>query len=224
MRPYRGRRTFDIRDPIVEPFWSGTRVICHVAVPARGAPGSEVELIEALGADVAAELPALRDAVAASVAASDAVIDGVISKQVGIDGVGAAIVPEMRGRPGIFLSRRVDIEVVPRRTTSAQGTAAEQARAGEPLEPDGFIAVDLLRVDGTSLLDVPLLERKRLLESVISPSDLVRASVHVRPPVETWIATWKSLGLRGGILKAANSRYLPGRDTTEWRIVERVGR
>jgi ATP-dependent DNA ligase len=222
MQPYRGRRTFDIRDPIVEPFWSGTRVICHVTVPTRRALGPEVELIEALGADVAAELPALRDAVAASVAASDAVIDGVISRQVGIDGVGTAIVPEMRGRPGLFLSRRVDLEVVPRGTTSDQGTALDQA--GALLEPDGFIAVDLLRVDGTSLLDVPLLERKRLLESVIIPGDLVRTSVHVRPPVETWIATWKSLGLRGGILKAANSRYAPGRDTTEWRIVERVGR
>ena len=52
----------------------------------------------------------------------------------------------------------------------------------------------------------------------------MRTSVHVRPPIDAWVATWKSLGLRGGILKAANSRYLPGQDTTDWRIVEHVGR
>ena len=89
---------------------------------------------------------------------------------------------------------------------------------------DGFIAVDLLRVDGTSLLEVPLLERKRLLESVVVPGPLVRTSPHVRPPIDSWIATWKALGLRGGILKAANSRYVPGDDSVEWRLVERLGR
>jgi hypothetical protein len=52
----------------------------------------------------------------------------------------------------------------------------------------------------------------------------VRTSPHVRPPIDSWIVTWKSLGLRGGILKAANSRYLPGTETVEWRLVERLGR
>jgi ATP-dependent DNA ligase len=213
MRPYRGRRTFEIHDPVLEPFWSGVRVVAHIAPRVSGSIDLDVALIEELGADVAGELPALRDAVARSVIAFDAVIDGVISRQVAIDGVGAAIVPEMHGRPGLFLGSRVDLDVVPRGPTA------------DLIEPaDGFIALDLLRVDGTSLLDVPLLERKRLLESIISQGDLVRTSVHVRPPIDTWIATWKSLGLRGGILKAANSRYLPGQDTTEWRIVERVGR
>jgi bifunctional non-homologous end joining protein LigD len=89
---------------------------------------------------------------------------------------------------------------------------------------DGFVAVDLLRIDGSSLLDVPLLERKRLLESVIAPSPLLRLSPHVRPPIDPWIATWKSMGLRGGILKAANSRYHPLDDTVEWRVVERLNR
>jgi len=32
------------------------------------------------------------------------------------------------------------------------------------------------------------------------------------------------MGLRGGMLKAANSRYHPNDDTIEWRIVERLGR
>jgi ATP-dependent DNA ligase len=212
MRPYRGRRTFEIADPILEPFWSGVRVIAHVASRSADPLDHEVEIFEELGADVASDLPGLRDALAGSVTAFDAVIDGVISRQVAIGGVGAANVPEMRGRPGLLLGSDVDLEVVPR------GASAEEGEA-----PDGLIALDLLRVDGTPLLDVPLLERKRLLESAVSPGELVRTSVYVRPPIDTWLSTWKSLGLRGGILKASNSRYLPGQDTIEWRIVERVG-
>ena len=79
-------------------------------------------------------------------------------------------------------------------------------------------------MDGTSLLDVPLLERKRQLESVIAPSRLLRISTHVRPPIDTWVATWKAMGFKGGMLKAANSRYHPNDDTVEWRVVERLGK
>jgi ATP-dependent DNA ligase len=212
MRPYRGRRAFAIHDPVLEPFWSGVRVIAHVVTPAHGG-GPEVALIEDLGADVAAELPELREAIGASVMAVDAVIDGVISRQVGLDGVGAAAIPEMRGRSGLLIRNRAELDVLPR------------GGVGEPDEArEGFVAFDLLRVDGASVLAVPLLERKRLLESVVRPSELVRTSVHVRPPIETWLATWKSMGFRGGMLKAANSRYEPGSDTIEWRVVERFGR
>jgi ATP-dependent DNA ligase len=70
---------------------------------------------------------------------------------------------------------------------------------------------------------VPLLERKRLLESIVELGTLVRTSPILQPPIDSWVATWKSLGLRGGMLKAANSRYVPGGETTEWRIVERLG-
>jgi ATP-dependent DNA ligase len=110
------------------------------------------------------------------------------------------------------MRNRADIDIVPRRMPSDAETA------------EGFVAVDLLSVDGTDILDVPLLERKRLLESVIRRTEAVRLSVHARPPIDTWVATWKALGLRGGLLKAANSRYEPGGRTVEWRAVERVGR
>ncbi len=222
MRPYRGRRPSDIVDPVVEPLWSGTRVIAHVSVaagatmagtPAADARHPEIRLLEDLGADVAPELPELAAAIAAAVMADEAVIDGIISSQVGLSGIGAAPITEVRHRPALVLRDRTDLDVVPR------GAAPEQDDA-----IDGFVAVDLLRIDGIPLLDVPLLERKRLLESVVMAGPLVRTSPHVRPPIDSWVATWKSLGLRGGILKAANSRYVPGAETFEWRLVERLGR
>lgn len=220
MRPYRGRRPGDIRTPIVEPFWSGTRVIAHISqaaasdpsVSGGALPGTQLRLIEELGADVAPELPGLAEALARAVTASRCVIDGVISRQVALTGVGASPIAEMRHRPALIVRSRTELDVLPR------GSAGE---VGEVV--DGFVALDLLSLDGTLLLDVPLLERKRLLESIVEPGTLVRTSPIVQPPVDAWVATWKSVGLRGGMLKSANSRYLPGRETTEWRIVERLG-
>jgi ATP dependent DNA ligase domain len=214
MRPYRGRRKFEIHDPLIEPLWSGVRVLAHVDSADGAGTEPSVALIEDLGVDLLDELPEIGRAVGRSVMAHDAIIDGAISRQVGLDGIGAAAIPEVRGSAtNLIMRNNAEIDVVPR------GPAADVQS-----EVEGFIAFDLLRLDGTDLLDVPLLERKRLLESVIEQSPLVRISIHVRPPLESWVSTWKSLGLRGAVLKAANSRYQPGGDTIEWRLVESAGR
>ncbi len=211
MRPYNGRRRFDITDPIVEPLWSGVRIIGHVHN--GGGDARTVALIEYLGADVAPELPDVATALGLSVRAADAVIDGVITTEVGLTGIGAAAIPEVRSSSTRILMRNnADLDVV-RRSPDDESDAVQ-----------GIVAVDLLSLDGTSLLDVPLLERKRLLESVIEQSELVRVSIHARLPWETWVSTWKALGLRGAMLKAANSRYQPGTDSIEWRPVESVNR
>ena len=217
MRAYDGRRNFEIKDPLVEPLWSGTRVLAHVTVTPEAEPPAAVRLIEPMGADLAEELPELADSMGQGVLALDAIVDGVITRQLTLDGVGAAAVPEVRSRPTeMFVRSNLDFDVEPR------GIIEERADEADPV--DGFVAVDLLRLDGTLLLDVPLLERKRLLESVIAPSRLLRVSDHVRPPADPWVATWKSMGLAGGILKAANSRYRPSDDTVEWRLVKRLNR
>jgi len=83
-----------------------------------------------------------------------------------------------------------------------------------------FVVLDLLRVDHQTLFDVPLLERKRLLEGVIQQSPLIRLSPWVTPPIHAWLRTWRDAGFRGAIVKAANSRYLPGAKTVDWAIVE----
>ena len=216
MRAYAGRRSFDITDPLLEPLWSGTRALAHVTVTPDADRTVEVRLIEELGTELSEELPAVVDALVEGVLALDAIVDGVITRQLALDGVGAAAIPEVRSRPTeMFVRSNLDFDVEP-------GGLIEDRLAAS--EVDGFVAVDLLRLDGTSLLAVPLLERKRLLESVIAPGPLLRVSGHVRPPVDPWIASWKSMGLAGGIVKAANSRYRPSDDTVEWRVVRHLNR
>jgi bifunctional non-homologous end joining protein LigD len=87
-----------------------------------------------------------------------------------------------------------------------------------------FVALDLLRVDGQELLDVPLLERKRLLEGAIFQSPLVRLSPWVRPPINAWLRTWTGAGFKGAMVKSSNSRYELGSTTLEWAFVEGFGR
>jgi bifunctional non-homologous end joining protein LigD len=215
MRPAMARRPRPVEDPIVEPLWSGARAICVVGALAGGArDGTDrpVALLDHLGVDLALDLPALAAELGAAVLADDAVVDVVITPQVTVTGEGTAVISEAwlsQGR--LLLSGDAGIDV--------------RRRGGEPVPQaagPGFACVDLLACDGQSLLDVPLLERKRLLESVILASERVRVSVHTRPPIDAWIASWKSLGLRGAMVKAANSRYHPGERTLQWRTVERI--
>jgi ATP-dependent DNA ligase len=89
----------------------------------------------------------------------------------------------------------------------------------DPDRPVAFVAVDLLAVDGSRLLDVPLLERKRLLESSIKPGELVRITPFVRPPIGSYVATWRGAGFDGLAYKGANSRYMPDARNDDWSIM-----
>ena len=97
----------------------------------------------------------------------------------------------------------------------------EEALAAQTFDADdevSFVAIDLLWLDGTSLLDVPLLERRRLLESVLVESDLVRVGAFVRPPIETWVGSWRSMGFAGTDLQGRQQPLPAGRSNPDWAI------
>ncbi|OGN88022.1 MAG: hypothetical protein A2X23_12665 [Chloroflexi bacterium GWC2_73_18] len=190
-------RAREIVDPIIEPLWDGNHVLVHFQA-------GRVRLVDAGGKDVGRDFPLIVTAVREAISADDAVIDGWLSDQPTRTGVG--VVPVAVETPrGMGLIR-------PQRP----GPAPELPHDRENLV--AFVAVDLLRLDGEELLDVPLLERKRLLEQVVAAGDLVRVTPFVRPPLEGWLNSWKAAGFAGAILKAANSRYVPGRETDEWYV------
>jgi ATP-dependent DNA ligase len=200
-----------IRDPVIEPLWSGERVLVHVDHPDSG--GVRVRVIDRFGIDLAPVDADVATAIGEATLAGDAIIDGVLTAQATRGGVGTAIVPEAhRPRSSAILGS----------LAGEPGIAVTRRGADEPEATEAFVAFDLLRVDGQMLLDVPLLERHRLLESVVSAGPLVRVSVLCRPPIDPWVATWQASGLRGGMLKTANGRYLPGDRTPEWRAVTKI--
>ncbi len=205
-------KTGSIRDPIVEPLWIGERILARVA---GGSAALVDESGEALDVGVAGdELADVRDAIEAGVLASSAVLDGYLTRQAKagpgdeVDIVTTPTASEITTQLlfGLRRSARKELQEDDR-------AAAEIHAAPVPL---ALVAVDLLEVDGSALLDVPLLERKRLLESTIAPSDLLRVGPYVRPPVDTWFRSWSAIGFLEAAFKAANSRYRPGVVNDDW--------
>jgi ATP-dependent DNA ligase len=193
-----------VRDPILEPAWDGRHVLAHL--------GDRVRLIDALGEDATLEEPPVIQALEGALLAADAVVDGFLTDQASRSGQGASLALRAEvSRMASIMPRSADVEVVGMRDDGEERAVA-------------FVAVDLLRVDGQELFDVPLLERKRLLESVLAPAELVRVSAYTRPPVKPWLASWKAAGFAGVMLKAANSRYLPASLCDEWALLTTLGR
>jgi bifunctional non-homologous end joining protein LigD len=194
-----------IRDPLIEPLWTGVRALAAVddgGATLADADGDRVDgmatIVEGLGA---------------SVHADGVVLDGFLTKQTAH---GASVVvwpdemPSMGRLVGLRHNRAVDTMTLKEETLAARSFASEEAVS--------FVATDLLWLDDTSLLDVPLLERRRLLESVLVESDVVRVGAFVRPPIDSWVTSWRSVGFAGLTYKAANSRYVPGEPNPDWVI------
>jgi len=74
---------------------------------------------------------------------------------------------------------------------------------------------DLLYLNGYDLRHTPLRERKRLLESIVRPFELLRVSSHLTGPGEQLLEAARQNGLEGLIAKSADSVY-ESRRTRTW--------
>jgi hypothetical protein len=194
-----------IRDPLVEPLWTGVRTLA--AVDAGGAA-----LIDAEG-DPVEGMDTVVESLAASAQTDGFVLDGFLTKQTARVRTGVVWPDEMPsiGRlVGLRHNRAADTVALKEETLAAHTFVSE--------EEVSFVATDLLWLDDTSLLDVPLLERRRLLDAVLLESDVIRVGTFVRPPIDSWVSSWRSMGFAGLTYKAANSRYLPGQPNPDWVI------
>lgn len=212
--PHLRRPARDIRDPIIEPYWVGMRVLAHFDRARRGPDGGPwLVLLDEDGDDATDEEPAVVAELAAAILAEDAVVDGFLTDQATRGGEGVAMIGEVKMPRFAMLSTSSSTDIDMRRLQAED----------EPASPYAFVAIDLLRIDGQPLLDVPLLERKRLLDGAIQQGPLVRVSPYTRPPLRTWLQSWKSAGFAGAVVKASNSRYRPTSVTRDWTVVTKLG-
>lgn len=221
-----GRRpTSDVRDPIVEPDWGGARVVAALTTSAASLHRDGDRLV----------VPAdLVTALVAAFTGMEAVVEGHLTQKALEDGTGAMPAMPKVERAPIFIPRGIfgrgskvkDEPFVHARDQQAR----EDARLPEVLDAmrDGdthaFVATDLLYLDGTPLLDVPLLERKRLLDGLLVPSELVRITPFVKPAsARRTMMTWGQQGFAELFWRAANSRYTPGAENPEWAVARPPG-
>jgi ATP-dependent DNA ligase len=208
-QPYGNTNPSRVRDPLVEPLWAGVRVLAALDI-------DDATLIDETG-DAIEEHPDIATALAEARLAESMIVDGYLTKMALRDQSGVYVAMDDLPTTSQLMSRPL---LGIRRTRAEEATKAmEAARIARTFGPDdevSFIAVDLLWLDGEFLLDVPLLERRRILESALGESELVRRGVFVRPPLDAWIGSWRALGFTGISLKGANSRYQPGVVSNDW--------
>ena len=219
-RPQRaGRRgPRDIVDALVEPEWGGARVVAALTEHqvALYRDGQELGVPEEM-------LQALLD----GFDAEDAMIEGHVTTAALRTGEGAYPAPPRVERPPILVPRLFRASVKDDPYVHSRDHEAEQAKV-EPVtiealargERHAFVATDLLWLDGQALQDVPLLERKRLLEAVLTESFLARVSTFVRPSAVMTLVSWGMLGFRELSYRASNSRYLAGEVNPDWAIAK----
>jgi hypothetical protein len=204
------KRAATIPDPIVEPLWTGPRILVLV-------DGSTVRLTDAEGQQIDGYpeiIDALREAAAGTTALLEAFLTPEpIQARTAIAGRESLTMP----KPGEAMTQMIVGSRGDRKDRLAlQKEEARRRTLDGADERLAVVAVDLLWLDDESLFDVPLLERKRILESVLPESDLVRVGIHVKPPIDAWLGSWRSFGFRRLAYKAANSRYIPGQKNSDW--------
>ncbi|HZK07691.1 MAG TPA: DNA ligase D [Bacteroidales bacterium] len=84
-----------------------------------------------------------------------------------------------------------------------------------------YYVFDLLWLDGYSLLEVPLLQRKKLLQQMLSDNlQRIRYCDHFPERGKLFFDQMKQLQLEGMIAKRANSKYYPGKRSDVWLKVK----
>ena len=132
----------------------------------------------------------------------------------------ATYFPRLLGSPGKWLEASqavIDGEVVAVDEDGRPDFSLLQTKLGQK-EATGLLyqAFDLLYLDGRSLLDVPLEDRKRLLRSVIKDHPRIRFASHVVRDGKAFFEAASKLGVEGMVAKLRRSRYEPGRRTGSW--------
>ena len=87
--------------------------------------------------------------------------------------------------------------------------------------PVTLFVFDLIYLDGYDLRGVPLIERKRALQSILQPSGVMRYSEHFVNNGEEMLQAAKATGLEGIIAKRATSTYQSKR-SSDWVKVKIV--
>ena len=208
------RRAATIVDPIIEPLWTGPRILAF-------ATNGAVTLTDAEGEPVDGH-DEIKDALLAAAAGATVLIEAVLTPEPiqSTDAIAERdhVTPP---KPADAMTQMIVGSRGDRKDRILRNVDEARARQfGGTKERVALVGVDLMWLDDESLCDVPLLERKRILESVLIESDLIRIGIHVKPPVDTWLGSWRSFGFRRLAYKAANSRYLPGKKNQDWATAE----
>jgi bifunctional non-homologous end joining protein LigD len=185
---------FDDDDWVFEPKLDGIRTLVYTTM-------DSTRLVSRTGRDQSATYPELH-LIHNRVTSVNAVLDGEI------------VAPDEAGRPSF--------ERLQQRMNLTSPHDVERAKRAIPVE---LYAFDLLWLDGEDLTRLPQAERRRRLEAVAVVGGKRLSLTYAVPGtgVDFFDAAGK-LGFEGVVAKRADSRYLPGRRSPDWRKVKNLNR
>ena len=82
--------------------------------------------------------------------------------------------------------------------------------------PIQYHIFDLLSLRGNETISLPLIERKELLRKIIPENPVIKYSDHILEKGKEFFEVSKEQNLEGIMAKKTDSRYYPGRRTTDW--------
>lgn len=173
-------------DWLFEVKWDGYRALAFVV-------HGKARLVSRRGNVMDKQFPEVVEAMARAIKADKAVVDGEV---VALDENGVPSFQLLQNRTGFshLFSRK-------------PGEAKSHAL--------NFFAFDLIYLDGYDLRRADLIDRCRLLQSIILPGDIVRYSDHFAGKGSELLDAVRAKGLEGVIAKQAHSKY-ESRRSSEW--------
>src|SRR4051812_19747833 len=106
-----------------------------------------------------------------------------------------------------------------------QGRSSFSAmQQGKPGTPIVYYVFDVLEIEGESLLDLPLTERRKRLEKLLDRRNRTVRLSETFDDGEALFHAAEQQGLEGILAKRAESRYLPGKRGRDWLKIKTHGR
>ena len=178
-------------DPVIEPLWTGIRALAAVEA-------GVATLVDEAGDEIHGRAD-VATALTEAALAEGLVVDGFLTKLAARDGSGVYVAMDDLPSASQMVSRPL-LGIRPTRAEDAIKAldAVRDARTFGPDDTVRFVAIDLLWLEGEPLLDVPLPERRRLLESAANQLGLTaRAYDRVRKVARTIADLAGSDSIRG---------------------------
>lgn len=177
-------------ETLVEPGWDGVRVIARFE-------NGRSRFSDEEGVDCSAEFADVAEALTLAAQADDLILDGYLTVQPTQITAGVPLSTIEAPTPSQMMASMV-----------VGGRAFRPMVSAHPLDPNrpvAFVAVDLLRIDGSALLDGSL-----------EPGERIRVTPYVREPLGSFLISWPGLGFLSLFFKDPNSRYLPNARNDAW--------
>src|SRR4051812_9062367 len=107
----------------------------------------------------------------------------------------------------------------------ARGRSSFSAmQQGKPDTPMVFYVFDVLEIEGESLVDLPLTDRRRRLDALLDRRNRTIRLSEIFDDGEALFHAAEEQELEGIVAKRAESRYLPGKRSRDWLKIKTHGR